>query len=357
MIKQRLKKLQKDVKSANLDAVIISSTSNIFYFTGFSYFSPLEREAFLLVTRNDAFLLTDPRYQEAVKDFSKNGKLLIHSSEIPFKKQLEILKQQQNIKILGIEDNNLTVSEFNFFKKLFKIHSANFLLSVREVKDSQEILAIQKACAITDITFSKILAYIKPGLTEKELAFFIDTKIREQDADPSFPTIVCFGKNTSDIHHTPSNTVLKQKDMVLIDMGARYNGYCSDMSRTFFIGKATTRQEKMYQTVLEAQEKAIEAIQNNIEANKIDKVARDYIIQQGFPAIPHSLGHGTGIDVHELPFLSSGSKEKLKTDMVFSIEPGIYISEQEGIRIEDLVTIKNNKPTILCTSAKTLIEL
>jgi Xaa-Pro aminopeptidase len=225
------------------------------------------------------------------------------------------------------------------------------------------------------------LKKIKKGITEKELAYELEYLIKQKGADISFPPIVAFGANSSIPHHQTSDKRLKANSIVLLDFGAKLGSYCSDMTRTIFFGKANNKFKKMYKTVLDAQKKAIEKLSHlgggrlarrslgeagmdssevnsrGIKASVIDKIARDYIIKQGFPTIPHSLGHGIGIEVHEPPRLSPTSKVGLKPGMVFSIEPGIYMPGFGGIRIEDLVVLENKDPRLLTHSPKELIEI
>lgn len=225
----------------------------------------------------------------------------------------------------------------------------------RLAKDA--IPSIKKACKLTDAAFKFILKKIKPGISEKEIAFEINDFIKKHGADIAFPSIVAFDKNSVEIHHKPTDQRLKTKDIILMDFGAKVENYCSDMTRTIFLGKATSEQKKIYQTVLEAQKRAMKQLNNGIKASSVDKIARDYIVSQGYPTIPHSLGHGVGLEVHESPRLSPTSNDILKPGMVFSIEPGIYLPNKFGVRIEDLVALEQDGIKILTHSTKALIEL
>lgn len=380
-MKTRLDKLKAKLIDNDLDAILVSSVSNITYLTGFSNFSKDEREAFLLIVAQpqglthktsgvSGYILTDGRYSEAVKKQVKDFELIEISSELSLEKALKNLAKKHNIKKLGFEGHNVSFLEH---KKLSKYFNNIYHLSIsqlRSVKTSDEISKIEKACALGDKTFEYILNKIKEGVSEKELAFEIEFFIKKQGANISFPPIVAFGKNSSVPHHLPTNNQLTNNQIVLLDFGVKLNNYCSDMTRTVFFGKATDEQKKMYQTVLEAQQKAIELlntkykIQNTLKASEVDRIARDYIISQGYKTIPHSLGHGTGLEVHESPHLSPLSKDILKANMVFSIEPGIYIPNFGGVRIEDLVVLEKSGlprrqagPRLLTSSPKEIIEL
>ncbi len=377
-----------------LDAILVSSVPNIVYLTGYSGFSKDEREAYLFICKNKQYIITDGRYSEAVRVHIPHFELIertIHNTtDDIFKK----LMKKHKIKRLGIEENNLTVSEYKKIKRCFNDLNHFSISSIRAIKTQDEILAIEQTCKLGDKTFSYILKKIKKGISEKEVAFELEMFIKKNGGELSFPTIVAFGKNSATPHHQTSNERLslnrhsgKPKahpesdsgqarmtpgQFVLLDFGVKLNNYCSDMTRTVFFGKPTSEQKKMYETVLIAQTKAMEylkkchserseesrsfdkILQDNIWAKEVDKVARDYITSQGYPSIPHSLGHGIGIEVHESPSLSPNSKEVLKEGMVFSIEPGIYIPGFGGVRMEDLVVLKKTGPRILTTSSSLL---
>ena len=225
-----------------------------------------------------------------------------------------------------------------------------------------KISSIKKACKITDQAFEFILKKVGPGITEKELAREINKFIYKQNAKLAFPTIVAFGKNSSEIHHKPTNKKLINKSQfIMFDFGAKFNDYCTDMSRTIVFGKPTPEQKKIYSTVLTAQELAIKQLNNLtikkkiIKAYEIDKVARDYIFRKGFDPIPHSLGHGVGKKVHENPKISPVSADILKIGDIFTIEPGIYIKNFGGVRIEDVFVLTKKGVKPLTHSPKALI--
>lgn len=235
----------------------------------------------------------------------------------------------------------------------------------------QEISLIEKACQLTDKTFRYILTKIKKGVTEKELSLEIQRFIRANGAGLSFRPLVSFGKNTAEVHHKSTDKKLKKNNIVMLDFGAKLNGYCSDMTRTVFMGRASKKQKKIYSAVLKTQQKAVKFLMRvqpladtnslvkglNPPAKDVDKVARDYIISQGYPTIPHGLGHGIGKKVHEPPKISPKSRAIFKPGMVFSIEPGIYIKNFGGVRIEDLVVLEKTGPRILTKASKKLLEL
>lgn len=363
----RIDNIRKVLKKHQLDSCLVSSLSNIIYLTGFSGFSAHEREAFLLISKNSQYIFTDGRYKEAVQKNISNFKLIEVSSRLPSKKAIAKVGKKEKIRSLGIEENNLSVSEYKNLEKNFE-KLINFNIhTLRIKKDNDEILEIEKACKLTDKTFEYILTKIKLGISEKELAFEIEYFIKKNQADIAFSPIVAFGENSSIPHHSSGGKTLAPGNIILMDLGAKANNYCSDMTRTVFFGKASNEQKRMYNTVLEAQKLAIDFLTSRfyhipsdrklIEAKKVDKVARNYITSQEFSTIPHSLGHGVGIEIHEMPRLSEKSKDVLTPGMVFSIEPGIYIPNFGGVRIEDLVVLEKSGLKILTHSTKDIIEL
>ena len=363
-----LSRLAKFLKKNKLDAVLISSHSNIVYLTNYSGFSKEEREAYLLVTKNKQYILTDGRYAQAVDHLITNFELIEISSKLSFENKLKDLAKKNKIKKLGFEPHDMTVLEHKKLSRLFNDLPAGkaglnhlTLNSLRSIKTPEEILFIEKACRLGDKTFDYILKKTKLGVTEKEIAFEIEFFIKKHGADISFPPIVAFGKNSAIPHHQTSDKKLTTSDKImLLDFGVKLNNYCSDMTRTVFFGSANAELKRIYQTVLDAQQKSIEKINilmsqsSNIPASQIDRAARDYIISKGYKTIPHSVGHGIGIQVHESPRLSPKSKDILKEGMVFSIEPGIYIPGFGGVRIEDMVVLEKPYARLLTRSPREL---
>jgi len=348
--------IQNKITFHKVDAFLISSTYNINYVSGFPNFSPFEREGFVILVKDKKYIITDARYTESVKKDTSNFQIVEISLKNPLEKILENLARMHKIKTIAVEEANLTVKEHKKISKYFKNIVDFNLNKLRSIKDKEEIEKIKNACKIADQAFEHILTNIKTGITEKEIADEIHLFVKRKGANNSFDSIVAFGKNSAIPHHQPTDTKLAKKDIILLDFGVNAQNYCNDMTRTVFLGKATAEQKNAYNAVLEAQKKAIEQCSNpaktgqskiKIKASKIDKVARDYITLHGYPTIPHSLGHGIGLEVHEAPRLSPASSEILKPGMVFSIEPGIYIPGKFGIRIEDMVLVTNKGCEVL----------
>lgn len=228
------------------------------------------------------------------------------------------------------------------------------------IKNDKEIAAIRRACVITDLCFTEILKAIKPGVTEKKIAFQLEKLFSKYGVEPAFPVIVAFGKNTSIVHHLkPSSYVrCRKQEIVLLDFGAKVHGYCSDMTRMIFIGKPKQQWIQTYETVLSVQQTIIQMIkQVPFSGAKMDNLARKMIEQAGYPPYPHGLGHNLGKEIHELPRLSRKKDAQILPGMVFTIEPGTYIEGAYGIRIEDTVLLKKNGIEILTKSPKTMLCL
>lgn len=359
MLEQRLKRLKTDLIKNKLDALFISSSSNIFYLTSFSAFDFIDREGYLLITKSKNFVITSPLHAEAVEKKIKGVELITLDQKLSVINELRKIAKDLSLKKVGFEEENLTVSEYSKFNKAFKLHpSKNLVESLRIVKDDSEVKKIQKACEIGDLAFDFIQTKINEGITEQQLMFDLETFIKRGGAKTSFEPLVAFGANSSIPHHRSDKTKLRKNQIVLLDFGVKFEGYCSDMSRTVFFGKADSKFKRVYETVRKSQEKAFELLngKSNIRLTDVDKVAREFITSAGYPNIPHSLGHQIGIDVHEEPRLSPKSKEKVQNNMVFSIEPGIYIPGFGGVRIEDLVLYKN-RAHLLTSSNRDLIEI
>jgi len=361
MFDRRIANIRQRFIKENLDGLLISSVSNITYLTGYANFSQDEREAYLIIGGDFQYIITDGRYTEAIKREVPHFTLFERSHQNETEQFFGQLKNQ--IKLLGIEEDNLTVSEYKLIKKHFK--TKHFEVNkLRSIKNSEEIKKIETACRIGDLAFEYILKEIKDEVTEKQIAQQLENFIREKGAQFSFPPIVAFGKNSSVPHYQTGETVLGPESssgrggqFVLLDFGVKFENYCSDMTRTVFFGQPSKKQQNMYEVVLEAQKKAVDYVKSSVKAAEVDKIARDHIRSTGYPTIPHSLGHGIGLEVHEHPYLSPKSKEILKEGMIFSIEPGIYIPDFGGVRIEDLYVFEKRGLRQITTSTKNLITI
>jgi len=352
--------IQKFLKGNGLDAMLISKTSDIAYLSLFHGFSSIERDAFMLATHKNTYLFTNPLYFREAKMSVKNLEVIEHKGENSFFKNLAEIVVNEKLENIGFENDNITVAEYLRLTTAITSHLvAKDFSSVRIQKSPEEVKQIKMACEIGDKTFIYIQSFLKPGITELGLAWEIEKFVRESGAELSFPTIVAFGANSAMPHHRPNSTKLKIRDTVLLDFGTTIDGYCSDMSRTLFIGEPTREQKSAYDAVLQAQQEAVRYLsdelrlknKDGIKASEVDKIAREYLIAKKYPSIPHSLGHGIGLEVHEAPRISPNSQDFLTEGMVFSIEPGVYLEGKFGVRIEDLYSIQDNKLIQLTHSA------
>lgn len=340
---------------------LITNPDNIFYLTGFPLHKDAPgREVFLLLTKKGNLFITDGRLTEFAKQVVPKKFTVVERN---YKSSvIEIIKSflyKNKFKTLEYEKADLTVLELEKLtkdlKKIKLIGSKEAIEKLRLIKNKKEIEAIKKAAEITDKTFSFILPCLKAGVTETEIVWKIKTIFHSFSATAAFKPIVASGAGSSIPHYLSTSKKLKNNELVLLDFGAKYQGYCSDMTRIVFLGKADSKTRNIYNTVLTAQEKALKL--KTRSAKKIDKMARDTIIKAGFPSIPHGVGHGVGISIHEDPRLNPKSEDRLKTGMVFTIEPGIYIKGWGGIRIEDLVVYEEKGIEVLSKTNKKLIEL
>jgi Xaa-Pro aminopeptidase len=352
----------------SLDAIFISSLPNITYLTGYSGFSTQDRDAFLLITKDHQFIFTHGIYKEDVQRKVTDFTLVQITRENPIGIAVKNAITNESITKLGFEAFDLKVSEYDrLIRQIDKniLSPTNLVNQLRIIKSDEEIGHIQKACALGDKAFSYVLKKIRTGISENELAAELEFYVKSHGADVSFPTIVAFEENAAHPHHIPTDRKLKTENFVLMDFGVLLNGYCSDMTRTVSFGKTTSEKKRIYQTVLTAQQQTIDTLDHKlvydptkkIRASSLDTIAREYIISRKYPSMPHSLGHGIGLEVHEAPRLTTVSEEKLEDGMVFSIEPGIYLPDVAGVRIEDLFALKNGKLTQLTTSPRDLLEL
>lgn len=361
----RIDQFRKLLVEKRLDAILLSNYQTIVFLTGYTNFSKEEREAYLLVTADNQYIFTDGRYTGAIKDKVSHFNLQEISHKNPLSNILKSLSKINKLEKIAIEEHDLKVSEWRVFSKVFKKLTDFGQNNIRSIKDDYEIENIRESCRIGDKLFDFILKKIKSGITEKQIKSQMEQFLKSKNVQISFEPVVAFGKNSSIPHHQTGDDKLQTKDgsFVLLDFGVKYNNYCSDITRTIFFGNPSKKQRDIYKVVADAQQKAADYISGQlkkgakINAKIVDKVARDFIISKGYPSIPHSLGHGIGLQVHETPYLSVKSKQILESGMVFSIEPGIYIPGFGGVRIEDLYLIKEDKLLQLTSAPKELISI
>ena len=315
--------------------ILITSKANVYYFTGLD-----SSNACLVLYKDYAVLVTDFRYKEAAKKTGYNL-AIIGPGQTMEDVVLDILSSFGS-EIVAYEDYDLVAKKFLVYAEKFQMLPVDEkFLKVRAIKEQNEAEKMLMASNIAIEAYNKAFEKIEEGITERQVVALIDYNMKALGAsDVSFETIVAFGKNSSMPHHKPSNAKLQKGDAVLIDMGAKYEGYCSDMTRTFFYGEPSDKQKEIYEIVLEAQQKALDAVKSGIKCSELDAVARNYIEEKGYGnCFGHGLGHGVGVEIHEAPRVAGSSTDVLEAGMVITIEPGIYIENEFGVRIEDMVLV------------------
>ena len=348
-----IKNLQNTLSSG--EAYLIVSPENRRYLTGFS-----SSDGYLLITEKEAVFLTDSRYIEAaektVSGCSEIARLNSLSAQLP-----EYIGKLGISKIFT-ESERLTVSEFNRICSLapcevFSEKADDEIISLRRVKTEEEKLCILRAQAVAEKAFDHILGFISTDKTEKDIALELDFFMLKNGAEAvSFETIAVSGKNSSMPHGVPSDKKIGNGDFITMDFGAVVNGYHSDMTRTVAVGSVSDKQAHVYEIVLNAQLASLATLKAGVSGFDADKAARDIIENAGYGSFfGHGTGHGVGIEIHEEPRLSPKSKKILQTGDVVTVEPGIYLPDNFGVRIEDMAFITENGCENLTKSPKNLI--
>lgn len=347
----KVKFLKEQLKGLNLDGMIVSNPINISYLIGIDKSS----EGILLITRKEVVYITDSRYIEAVNNvITIEDEIVVNDIRSVSKDDYEnFFMFCENV---GFEENYVTYSEYKKIMHTYKIHNLveteKIIEKQRMVKTAEEIELTKKACELTDECFTYLTNFIQKGMTEKEIALEIRKYFMENGADDiSFEPIVASGKNSSMPHAVPTDRKIEAGDIITIDFGCVYKGYCSDMTRTIFIDYVKEEYKKVYDLVLKNQQLTLK----EYGEGKNSKVATNIVINDfkvnGFDLV-HGLGHGTGLEIHELPFVNSRAENILKENMIVTDEPGIYIPGHFGVRIEDTVLVGKGEGEPLTKSDK-----
>ena len=349
----KLQWLRNTMSSLDLQGLIISNPVNIKYLTG------IEAEGVLLITRKENVYITDGRYIEHVHSIlTLYDEIIVYDIHDVSKEDCEnFFMFCENV---GFEENYVTYAGYKELIRKYKINNLveteHIIEKQRMIKDEQEISNLEKACEITDNCFEYILTYIKPGMTEKQIAEEIEEYYKKRTDGVSFDTIVASGENTSKPHAIPTDRKIQTNDIITIDMGCKVNGYCSDMTRTFFVGSVPEYIKPIYDLVLKNQIQTLETMKDGANTRMLTKMVENDFKFNGYDLI-HSLGHGVGLEIHEAPYISYRSDTQLKENMVVTDEPGIYISGQFGVRIEDTVQITKFGCISLTKSEKNYIVI
>jgi Xaa-Pro aminopeptidase len=350
----RIRRLRRLLKRSGIDGLLVTDLSNVRYLCGYS-----GSNGTVLVTPGTSWFYTDFRYQEQVKTEVKGCRVKTISRGLFADFPVEHTKR---IKCLGVESAHMTLAVNRLLKQRLKgvrlvPLKADPVLELRRCKDAGEVKAIEAAQRITDRVFDEVLGIIRPGVRERELAAEITYRFSLW-GENAFPPIVASGPNGAKPHAGASDRKLRKGDAVTFDIGCRRNGYCSDMTRTVFVGRPDPDLKQLYDIVLEAQRRGLAAVRHGVACRDADAAARGLIRDAGYgPYFGHSLGHGVGIDVHEVPAVAHTSRHTLTTGDVVTVEPGIYLPGFGGVRIEDMVLVTRDGCRNFTKTPKKPIEL
>jgi len=355
---KRLRKLRTSIAEKGLDALLLSQPENLRYLSGFTGSS-----GWLLISGQNAILATDFRYVEQAKGESPDFEIIQTKQEL--RDWLPGLVSDLGWHKLGFEANFISYDSSHKLSEAIETKQVNLELvpttgiveQLRSIKEPEELGFITKAVELAEAAFEQAKAIIRPGITEKEAAWEIEKFLRQEGSEGMpFEIIVASGPNSALPHARPTEKIIRSGEPVLIDMGARISGYCSDFSRTLFLGETDKTLREIYNIVLKAQATAVERIESGMDASQADRLARSIVEQAGYgDAFGHGLGHGVGLAVHEFPTLGPSSSDSLADGMVFTIEPGIYLAGKGGVRIEDMVVLKNGKAKVLSKAKRDLL--
>ena len=351
----RVEKLRKKMQEENLDSFLITSPYNLRYLTNFTGTTGLA-----VITLEKAFFITDFRYTEQAAAQAQGFEIIKNVG--PIFEEVADLVQKEGLRELGFEETTVSFLEYSVLEEIIDaqlIPISGMIEELREIKDEEEIAIIEKACSIADLAYDHILKMIQPGMTEIEVANQLDFYMRSLGASGvSFETIVASGLRSAMPHGVASKKIIEQGDLITIDFGCYYEGYVSDMTRTFAIGDPGEQLKEIYQIVLEAQLAVLEVAKPGVTGKQLDAVARDYITKHCYgEAFGHSTGHGIGLEIHEGPNVSVRAEKQFVPGNIITDEPGIYLPGIGGVRIEDDLLITSDGNRVLTHSPKELIIL
>lgn len=351
----KLEKLRLSLEENKLDAILITSPYNRRYVTSFTGTAGV-----VLISQHEAQFITDFRYIEQATEQAKGFNIVEHKKAIheEIANQLNTL----NIKRLGFEKDHTTFASYERYKETFSaelIPVSGIIEELRLIKSEDELKIIKEAAKIADDAFAHIKGYIKPGVKEIDISNELEFFMRRQGAtSSSFDTIVASGYRSALPHGVASDKKIQSGELVTLDYGALYNGYCSDTTRTVAVGEISDELHTIYQTVLEAQIRGVDGIKPGMTGKEADALVRDHIAEKGYGKyFGHSTGHGVGLEVHENPSLSFKNDNVLRPGMVVTVEPGIYIPDVGGCRIEDDLVITETGNERLTVADKELVYL
>ena len=357
MYKARIQKVREVLSARGIDALLVSIEENRRYLSGFTgedhQFD--ESAGALLVSADQLILATDSRFELQAVEESPLFEVLIYRKGLA--KELPGLIERLKIRKLAVESARISVHQYESFKKELAgaghevelVPMADLVEQFRLIKSSEEIVQTHKALELAETAFSAVVRTLQSGMTEKQIAWALESALRQAGADGlSFPVIVAAGPNSALPHAIPSDRPVRPGEPILFDWGVRLGGYCSDTSRTVILGEPDQDFLQVFNTVLEAQQLAIASIRAGANSKAVDAVARDYITGKGYgEKFGHGLGHGTGLAIHEGPRLSPLKETVLEAGMLVTVEPGIYLPHWGGVRIENQVVVGDDGPRVL----------
>lgn len=354
---QRINSLRR-ILSSDSQAALVTNETNVYYFSGIR-----NSEGKILLFKDEVYLLVDFRYSETARNNCKSCKVFEFRN---LREDIKELMTKHGAKALYIENEDVTLSAYNSYVEYFsqfgiEIMNENALskaiTNLRLIKSEKEIEYIAEAQRITEKAYTEVLNFVKPGVTERKVALELEYLMKQYGASHvSFDLITITGKKTSLPHGVPSDGIIAEGDFFTMDIGALYNGYHSDMTRTVAVKSCSDYQREIYDIVYKAQTTALEAVKAGVKAFDIDKIARDIITEAGYgKEFGHSTGHGVGLYIHEEPYVSTRGEAILSENMVITVEPGIYLEGKFGVRIEDMVLVKENGYRNFATLPKELI--
>jgi Xaa-Pro aminopeptidase len=354
IILTRLNRLRNKLKEQELESILVSQPDNIFYLSGFK-----GSDGWLLITQNISILAVDFRYIEQAKIEAPGFEILQIKGNIT--NWFPEILIDHKLKNIGIEGDYLTITMFQHLQNVLKnqhelkiIITSNIIESLRNNKDPSELKKIEQAAILTDKAIEYGMTILKPGIKENQFAWKLEQYLRDNGSEQlPFDIIVASGPHSAWPHAKPTERIILEDEPITIDIGAKINGYCCDISRTFCLGSGNTMFHKIYDIALSAQLAACSSITAGMTGQAADLIARTIISEAGYKTeFGHGLGHGIGLVIHELPRLGPNSDDILSNSMVFTIEPGIYIAGWGGVRIEDSVTLDNNRISVLSKTTK-----
>jgi Xaa-Pro aminopeptidase len=349
---QRIARIQKKFSDYKIDSLIFFNMNNIRYLSGFT-----GSDGILIIGNNKPILLVDGRYISQARMEVNDAKIVEYKNKI--RSITETIKDY-NLKSIGFESGSIDVSMYNQLLRGFSYQALvpldGELKFLRAYKDDSEISLMKKAAQISSTAIHSLIAEIKPGCSEKDIALSLEIIARRSGADQlAFDAIVASGENSALPHAKPTDRTIRKGDFIVIDFGVKYKGYCSDETCTLALGELTDQQKDVYQIVKDAHDRAIDTIRTGVKASEVDRHTRNIFGEKYEKYFLHGTGHGVGLEVHEAPRLNPDSQDVLETRMVVTVEPGIYLPGQWGIRIEDTILVKENSCEKLTKMDKGLI--